>query len=69
MSVTVEGFAVHKVAGRSSDVYILSRENQRLGLFATASMAWRRARQIRDKEFMSEMVPAARGTSPRLVRS
>ena len=73
MSVTVEGFALHKVAGRKCDMWILSRQGregagQRLGLFSTASMAWRRARRIRDKEFMSVMVPGSRGTSDRLVR-
>ena len=64
---------LHRAKGRDCDLYILFREGQegagqRLGLFSTASMAWRRARQIRDKEFLSEMVPAAHGTSPRLVR-
>ncbi len=66
--MTVEGFVIHRAAGRGCDLFVLSREGQQLGLFGTASMAWRRARQIRDKEFMSVMVPGSRGTSDRLVR-
>ncbi len=66
--MTVEGFAIHRAKGRDCDLYVLSRKGQRIGLFTTASMAWKRARQVRDKESMSVMVPGSRGTSDRLVR-
>ena len=64
---------LHRAKGRDCDLYILFREGQegagqRLGLFSTEARAWQRARELRDKEFLSEMVPAAHGTSPRLVR-
>ena len=64
----VEGFAIHRAKGRNCDLYVLFRQGQRLGLFNSEGRCWERARQIRDKEFLSEMVPAAHGTSPRLVR-
>ena len=71
--MTVEGFAIHRAAGRGHDVYILFRQGQegagqRLGLFPTPAAAWRGARRIRDKDAASVMVPAVHGTGPRLVR-
>ncbi len=36
--MTVEGFAIHRAAGRGCDLFVLSREGQRLGLFSSEAM-------------------------------
>ncbi len=66
--MTVEGFAIHKAAGRGCDLFVLSRDGQRLGLFGSEAAAWARAAAIAAKDAASVMVPAAGGTSERLVR-
>ena len=73
MSVTVEGFAIHRAAGRDCNVFILFRQGQesagqRLGLFGSEAAAWARAAAVSAKDAASVMTPAAGGTSERLVR-